>query len=191
MHDEQESFRVLSSGRRLGSTSSKDRVLTSGHRLQSVGVLAKRQRTDTSPPRISSKIASRIDVTERKPRENEPSKKLLFQAVTDANKSVSTLSKKSNSVVKVTNPDGTTECFTARTLAKRMKSNDIGRSDASNSMQTNEPNLGHMKIRVRNEYYENNDNQNSNDRRVSSMNMDEEDDEDDEVRTFYKRIKLN
>ena len=97
-------------------------------------------------------IASRIQVTERKRRENEPTKKLLLQAVSDANKSVRMKLNTSSGVVKVMNPDGTTECLTTRTLAKRLKAKEPTWIDPSSLIPKAEPNLGKMKIRVRNEY---------------------------------------
>lgn len=186
--------RVLASGRRLETDASMNRVLSSGRRLGGQEGPAKRQRTlqsriESIPSRQESddderesskpSIASRIQVSERKPRENEPSKKLLLQAVSDANKSVLMKLNKTNGLVKVMKPDGTSECLTTRTLAKRLKAKEPTRIDPSSLIQKSEPNLGKMKIRVRNEYCDSNDKPKSTDPSTSPMNF--QDDEEDEV----------
>ena len=188
-------YRILASGRRLETNAPVSRVLSSGRRLGGHEGAAKRQRTLQSQiESVSTReesdedereltipaMASRIQVSERKPRENEPSKKLLFQAVSDANKSVLMTLNKANGLVKVMKPDGTTESLTTRNLAKRLKAKEPIRIDPSSLVQKKaEPSLGKMKIRVRNEYCDSKEKVKSTDPSTSPMNF--QDDEEDEV----------
>ena len=195
--EDESSCRILSSGRRVGGVSSSvHRVLKSGRRLTNNQPQHKKQRTLYS--QIGSilhendsnyrhrDLSSEIQVTERKPRENEPSKKLLLQAVSDANKSVTMKLKKTNGIVQVMRPDGTTECLTTKTLAKRLKAKEPTWIDPSSLTEKGEPVLGKMKIRIRNEYCSNADDVDetrdespSNEQNLSSMEF--EDDDEDEV----------
>ncbi|CAF1405931.1 unnamed protein product [Adineta steineri] len=194
------SYRILSSGRKVETNSSINRVLKSGRCLtndeqQQQQPVNKKQRTlyseigtilhsndyeNNSRNHDSSTISSKIQVSERKPRENEPSKKLLLQAVSDANKSVLMKLNKTNGVVKVMKPDGTTECLTTKTLAKRLKAKEPTWIDPTSLINKAEPTLGKMKIRIKNEYCSttDDDNNKSNEQHISPMEF--EDDEEDE-----------
>ncbi|CAF1290549.1 unnamed protein product [Adineta ricciae] len=189
------SFRVLSSGRKLESASSVNRVLKSGRRLTDNEPAQKKQRTlfseigtilhhnqdeqNIHDRQDASSISSKIQVSERKPRENEPTKKLLLQAVSDANKSVLMKLNKTNGVVKVMKPDGTTECLTTRTLAKRLKAKEPVWVDPSSLVSKAETTLGKMKIRIKNEYCASTTNEtNSNEQRISPMEFDDDDDDE-------------
>lgn len=192
---EEQMERVLSSGRKVeGVSSSVHRVLSSGRCLTDTQPEQKKQRTLYSQIGTilhenddnHQELSSQIHVSERKPRENEPSKKLLLQAVSDANKSVMMKLNKTNGVVKVMKPDGTTECLTTKNLAKRLKAKEPIRIDPSSLTEKGEPVVGKMKIRIRNEYCSNademdNDNHPnpSNEQNPSSMGF--EDDDEDEV----------
>ncbi|CAF0914998.1 unnamed protein product [Didymodactylos carnosus] len=127
-------------------------------------------------------IHSTIHVAERKKLHmpNQPSKKLLLKAVTDANKSVLMKMNKKTGTVKVVKPDGTTERLAAKLLARRL-GNTEGTwinpvSIIKNVVQTNNDNNNNhkslaiiptavvtpttsskMKIRVLNEYCRTND----------------------------------
>ena len=187
--------RILSSGRKLESGPSVHRVLKSGRCLSDVELPPKKQRTlhsqigrvfhdhddededEEDRPSKPLTIASRIQVGERKQRENEPTKKLLLQAVSDANKSVLMKLNKTSGVIKVMKPDGTTECVTTKTLAKRLRAKEPTWVDPTSLIQGAEPTLGKMKIRIRNDYCSTNEK--SPDQRTSPMEF--EDDEEDEV----------
>ena len=160
--DDQSSDRILSSGRRVQAVSSSvNRVLKSGRHLTDTEPVHKKQRTlysqignilHENDDNHQQELSSKIQVSERKPRENEPTKKLLLQAVSDANKSVLMKLNKTNGVVKVMKPDGTTECLTTKTLAKRLKAKEPTWVDPTSLIHKAEPTLGKMKIRIRNEY---------------------------------------
>lgn len=200
------SFRILSSGRKLETGSGAvNRVLKSGRCVSdSNEPVNKRQRTlysqigkilhnneyeNENEQQDQSIISSTVQITERKQRENEPTKKLLLQAVTDANKSVLMKLNKTNGVVKVMKPDGTTECLTTRTLAKRLKAKEPTWVDPTSLVSKTEPTLGKMKIRIRNEYCSATDDDKPNEEQQPSAPMDFEDDEEDEV-SFIHRIFL-
>jgi hypothetical protein len=194
--DDEGSYRILSSGRRVQTgSSSVNRVLKSGRCLGDNEPVHKRQRTlysqignilhendDNHQQQQQQELSSKIQVSERKPRENEPTKKLLLQAVSDANKSVLMKLNKSNGLVKVMKPDGTTECLTTKTLAKRLKAKEPTWVDPTSLIHKAEPTLGKMKIRIRNEYCSTTDpdDDKSNEQPISSMEF-EDDDEEDEV----------
>lgn len=205
MDTDESSYRVLSSGRKLeGGASSTHRVLKSGRRLGDTERTQKRQRTlysqigsilhenDDDHHQPSQDLASQIQVSERKPRENQPSKKLLLQAVSDANKSVLMKLNKSSGVVQVMKPDGTTECLTTRTLAKRLKAKEPTWVDPSSLMAKKEANLGKIKIRIRNEYCSNEqtDEQKPNESHSASMDF-ADDDEEDEVNQMTSSKKIS
>jgi hypothetical protein len=191
------SYRTLSSGRKVetGLSSTVNRVLKSGRYLSDNEGSHKKQRTlysqigtilqhnneyENDTKQDSSIMSSKIQVTERKQRENEPTKKLLLQAVSDANKSVLMKLNKTNGVVKVVKPDGTTECLTTKTLAKRLKAKEPTWVDPTSLIHKAEPTLGgKMKIRVRNEYCSTTDDNKSSDHHITPMEF--EDDEEDEV----------
>ena len=199
MSNETKTFRVLSSGRKLETTNpSVNRILSSGRCLTSHNEkpLAKRQRKSYESDEDQSEmndfpstvtIPSRIQVTERTRRENEPTKKLLLQAVSDANKSVRMKLNTMSGVVKVMNPDGTTECLTTRTLAKRLKAKEPTWIDPTSLTPKTETNLGKMKIRVRNEYCTNPDEDKSSDEpsRSPMEFQDDDDDDEDEVKRRF------
>ena len=190
-------IRILSSGRKLESGPSVHRVLKSGRCLSDVQLPPKKQRTlysqigrvfhdhenedeqedDEYCPSKPLTIASRIQVGERKQRENEPTKKLLLQAVSDANKSVLMKLNQTSGVIKVMKPDGTTECVTTKTLAKRLRAKEPTWVDPTSLIEGAEPTLGKMKIRIRNDFCSTNDK--SPEQRTSPMEFD--DDEEDEV----------
>jgi len=184
------SYRILSSGRRVETGSSVNRILKSGRCLGGFEPVHKKPRTlyseigtilnsnDNTKQQESSIISSKIQVSERKPRENEPTKKLLLQAVSDANKSVLMKLNKTNGVVKVMKPDGTTECLTTRTLAKRLKAKEPTWVDPTSLINKAEPTLGKMKIRIKNEYCSTTDDNKSTEQHISAMEF--EDDEEDE-----------
>ncbi|UJR15492.1 hypothetical protein I4U23_002435 [Adineta vaga] len=190
------SYRILSSGRKVEDTSSVHRVLKSGRCLTDNEPIHKKQRTlyseigtilhhnqdeeNNHKRQASTTIASRIQVSERKPRENEPSKKLLFQAVSDANKSVLMKLNKTNGVVKVMKPDGTTECLTTRTLAKRLRAREPTWVDPTSLINKAEPTLGNMKIRIKNDYCATTNETKSDEQRISPMDFEEDDDDEDE-----------
>ncbi len=192
--EDEGSYRVLSSGRRVQTgSSSMNRVLKSGRCLTDNEPVQKKQRTlysqignilhENDDNHQQQELSSEIQVSERKPRENEPTKKLLLQAVSDANKSVLMKLNKSNGVVKVMKPDGTTECLTTKTLAKRLKAKEPTWVDPTSLIHKAEPTLGKMKIRIRNEYCSTtdpDDDNKSNEQPISSMEF-EDDDEEDEV----------
>lgn len=208
MDTEEGSYRVLSSGRRLETgASSINRVLKSGRRVGDSQPVQKRQRTlysqigtilhendQTHHHQHHQELSSEIQVSERKPRENQPSKKLLLQAVSDANKSVLMKLNKTSGVIKVMKPDGTTECVTARTLAKRLKAKEPTWVDPSSLGATSEPNLGKIKIRIRNEYCSNEptDELKVNEPNPTSMDFaDDDEEDDDEVKTNHHRKTLS
>lgn len=191
--------RILSSGRKLESGPSVQRVLKSGRCLGDIDLPSKKQRTlysqigrvfhdDETEDRPSKPltIASRIQVGERKPRENEPTKKLLLQAVSDANKSVLMKLNKTSGVIKVMKPDGTTECVTTKTLAKRLRAKEPTWVDPTSLIQGAEPTLGKMKIRIRNDFCSTN-NETSPNQQASLMEFDD-DEEEDEV---HERMQKN
>ena len=190
--EDESSYRILSSGRRVQTgSSSVNRVLKSGRRLGDSEPVHKKPRTlfsqigtilHENDHQQSQELSSEIQVTERKSRENEPTKKLLLQAVSDANKSVLMKLNKNNGVVKVMKPDGTTECLTTKTLARRLKAKEPIRVDPTSLVQNVEPTLGKMKIRIRNEYCSTmeEDEQKSTEQPPASMEF-EDDDEEDEV----------
>ena len=198
MDTDESAYRVLSSGRKVETgASATHRVLKSGRRLGDNEPTQKRQRTLFSQigsilhenddqhqqqPPPPQELSSQIQVSERKPRENQPSKKLLLQAVSDANKSVLMTLNKSSGVVQVMKPDGTTECLTTRTLAKRLKAKEPTWIDPSSLMPKKEANSGKIKIRIRNEYCSNEqtDEQKTNEPNSASMDF-ADDDEEDEV----------
>lgn len=203
MDTDESAYRVLSSGRKVETGAlSTNRVLKSGRRLGDNEPTQKRQRTLFSqigsivheddqqqqqlPPQ---ELSSEIQVSERKPRENQPSKKLLLQAVSDANKSVLMKLNKSSGVVQVMKPDGTTECLTTRTLAKRLKAKEPTWIDPSSLMPKKEANLGKIKIRIRNEYCSNEqtDEQKTNEPNSASMDFADDDEEDEVNRTMFSR----
>lgn len=193
--------RVLSSGRKVESSlsSSVNRVLKSGRQLGNNESVHKKQRTlysqigtilHENDDNQHQELSSKIQISERKPRENEPSKKLLLQAVSDANKSVLMKLNKTNGVVKVMKPDGTTECLTTKTLAKRLKAKEPTWVDPTSLINKAEPTLGKMKIRIRNEYCEaiddDDENKKSNEQHTASMEF--EDDDEDEVILLLKNF---
>jgi hypothetical protein len=203
MSNKSTTYRVLSSGRRLESNTPVNRTLASGRRLTSFETSTKKQRKSYAQDQIERDnesdddyqhpqaliMPSRIQISERKPRENEPTKKLLLQAVSDANKSVLMKLNTNNGLVKVMKPDGTTECLTTKTLAKRLKAKEPTWVDPTSLINRAEPTLsGKMKIRVRNEYYTNNEDNKSNDPPISPMEFqdDDEDDDDDEVSEYTR-----
>ncbi|CAF2990244.1 unnamed protein product [Rotaria socialis] len=186
------SYRVLASGRKLEISSTVNRVLKSGRCLTESEPTQKKQRTlysqigtilhnnnEYENDDQEHELSSEIQVNERKPRENEPSKKLLLQAVSDANKSVLMKLNKTNGIVKVMKPDGTTECLTTRTLAKRLKAKEPTWIDPTSLVNKSEPSLGKMKVRIRNEYCSTADDEKSNNEPEKSP-MEFEDDEEDE-----------
>jgi hypothetical protein len=176
---DESSYRTLSSGRRLEPSSSVNRVLKSGRCLSDNEPIQKKQRTLYS--QIGQILNSNdnkqeeFPVSERKPRENEPTKKLLLQAVSDANKSVLMKLNKTNGVVKVMKPDGTT-----KTLAKRLKAKEPTWVDPTSLINKAEPTLGKMKIRVRNEYCSTIDDDDNKSNEQQNTPMEFEDDEEDE-----------
>ncbi|CAF1136803.1 unnamed protein product [Rotaria sordida] len=188
------SYRILSSGRKLELDSSVNRILKSGRCLSDNEPVHKKQRTlysqigtilhnneyENDNKQQESSIKSNYNQNnERKQRENEPTKKLLLQAVSDANKSVLMKLNKTNGIVKVMKPDGTTECLTTRTLAKRLKAKEPTWIDPTSLVNKAEPTLGKMKIRIRNEYCSTTDDNKLNDEQHISP-MEFEDDEEDE-----------
>ena len=194
--DDDGSYRVLSSGRRVQAVSSSvSRVLKSGRCISDNEPVPKKQRTlfsqigsilhendDNHQQQPQQDLSSTIQVSERKQRENEPTKKLLLQAVSDANKSVLMKLNKRNGVVEVMKPDGTTECLTTKTLAKRLKAKEPTWVDPASLIQKAEPTLGKMKIRIRNEYCSTtnpDDDNKSNEQPTSSMEFEDDDDEDE------------
>lgn len=205
MDTDEGSYRILSSGRRIETgASSVNRVLKSGVRVGDKQSTHKRQRTlysqigtilhenDRTHQQPPQELSSQIQVSERKPRENQPSKKLLLQAVSDANKSVLMKLDKSSGVVRVTKPDGTTECLTARTLAKRLKAKEPTWIDPSSLDAKNEPNLGKIKIRIRNEYCSNEQTDEEKTKEPNSASMEfADDDEEDEVKKIADCTKEN
>lgn len=199
---EEGSYRLLSSGRKLELGSSVTRVLKSGRVLGDSEPTQKKQRTlysqigtilHNNEYENEHELQSKIQVNERKPRENEPTKKLLLQAVSDANKSVLMKLNKTNGVVKVMNPDGTTECLTTRTLAKRLKAKEPTWIDPASLVSKAEPTLGKMKVRIRNEYCSTVDDNDKLNNEQEKSPMEFEDDEEDEVisyETFYRKLFL-
>ena len=190
-------YRVLSSGRKLEtpSSSSINRISESDHCLISNELVHKKQRTlysqigtilhnneyeNVSNRHTTSTMSSKVKISERKQRENEPTNKLLLQAVSDANTSVLMKLNKTNGIVKVMKPDGTIECLTRRTLAKRVKAKEPTWVDPSGLVNQNESTQGKMKIRIKNEYCSTKDDNKSNDEQNKSL-MEFEDDEEDEV----------
>ncbi len=204
--ENESSYRILSSGRKLETASSSvNRRLKSGRYLGDQEPIQKKQRTlysqivgtilhkneNENDDHHQQELASEIQVTERKPRENEPTKKLLLQAVSDANKSVLMKLNKTNGVVKVMKPDGTTECLTTKTLAKRLKAKEPTWVDPTSLVHKAEPTLGgKMKIRIRNEYCStmDEDDQKSNEQHTSSMDF--ADDDEDEVIKQIRFLKI-
>jgi hypothetical protein len=198
--------RILSSGRKVESSlsSSVNRVLKSGRCLSDNEPVHKKQRTlysqigtilhENDDNNHHQELSSKIQVSERKPRENEPTKKLLLQAVSDANKSVLMKLNKTSGIVKVMKPDGTTECLTTKTLAKRLKAKEPTWVDPTSLINNAEPTIGKMKIRIRNEYCstidDEEENNKSNEQHISSMEF-EDDDEEDEVIFDFFLFKFN
>jgi hypothetical protein len=193
--------RILSSGRKVES--SVNRILKSGRCLSENEPVNKKQRTlysqigtilnENDDNHRHQELSSQIQVSERKPRENQPTKKLLLQAVSDANKSVLMKLNKTNGIVKVMKPDGTTECLTTKTLAKRLKAKEPTWVDPTSLINKAEPTLGKMKIRIKNEYCstidDDDENKKSTEQHISSMEFEDDDDEEDEVILFFKLIK--
>jgi hypothetical protein len=189
--------RILSSGRKVEASSSVNRILKSGRCLSVNEPIPKKQRTlysqigtilhENDNDNHHQDLSSEIQVSERKPRENQPTKKLLLQAVSDANKSVLMKLNKTNGVVKVMKPDGTTECLTTKTLAKRLKAKEPTWVDPTSLINKAEPTLGKMKIRIRNEYCSttDDDDNKSHEQHISSMEF-EDDDEEDEVIEYFE-----
>ena len=190
---DESSYRVLSSGRKLEPSSTVNRVLKSGRCVGDAEPVHKKQRTlysqigkilHNNDDNKQEELSSKIQISERKPRENEPTKKLLLQAVSDANKSVLMKLNKTNGVVKVMKPDGTTECLTTKTLAKRLKAKEPTWVDPTSLINKAEPTLGKMKIRIRNEYCStiddgDDDEQKSNEPHITPMEFEDDDDEDE------------
>ncbi|CAF1197624.1 unnamed protein product [Rotaria sp. Silwood1] len=193
------SYRILSSGRKLEIGSSVNRILKSGRCLSDNESTHKKQRTlysqigtilhnnneyenDYKQQQESSIKSNQNHNNERKQRENEPTKKLLLQAVSDANKSVLMKLNKTNGIVKVMKPDGTTECLTTRTLAKRLKAKEPTWIDPTSLIHKSEPTLGKMKICIRNEYCSttDDDNKSNHEQHISPMEFEDDDDEEDE-----------
>jgi len=195
--------RILSSGRKVES--SVNRILKSGRCLSENEPVNKKQRTlysqigtilnENDDNHRHQELSSQIQISERKPRENQPTKKLLLQAVSDANKSVLMKLNKTNGIVKVMKPDGTTECLTTKTLAKRLKAKEPTWVDPTSLINKAEPTLGKMKIRIKNEYCstidndDDDENKKSTEQHISSMEFEDDDDEEDEVILFFKLIK--
>ena len=199
--EDESSYRILSSGRRVQTgSSSVSRVLKSGRRLGDSEPVQKKPRTLYSQIGTilhdndhHQELSSKIQVTERKPRENEPTKKLLLQAVSDANKSVLMKLNKNNGVVKVMKPDGTTECLTTKTLAKRLKAKEPTWVDPSSLVQKSEPTLGKMKIRIQNEYCSTmeEDEQKSTEQQPASMEFEDDDEEDEVIQKRFSFFSAN